>query len=153
SASYLAYVAIGMIVFTLLSSLATDGALVFISSSAMILQLRAPLSLYLYQMIWRNLLIFAHNITIYVLVVVFGHVELGWNALLALPGLFFIVLSGVWCGLALGTMSARFRDVPPIVVSVMQIAFFLTPIFWRPEAIPGRGWLVHLNPLYYLIEV
>src|SRR5215470_11870281 len=30
SASYLAYVAIGMIVFTLLSSLATDGALVFI---------------------------------------------------------------------------------------------------------------------------
>lgn len=153
NASYLSYVAIGMIVFTLISSLATDGALVFISSSAMILQLRAPLSLYLYQMIWRNLLIFAHNITIYVLVVVFGHVQLSWNVFLALPGLFFVVLTGVWCGLALGSMSARFRDVPPIVGSVMQIAFFLTPIFWMPEAIPGRGWLVHLNPLYYLVEV
>src|SRR3954452_23494338 len=50
--TYLPYVATGMIVFSLISSLATDGASLFISSSSLILQLRAPLSIYLYQMIW-----------------------------------------------------------------------------------------------------
>lgn len=63
TATYLPYVATGMIVFSLISSLTTDGSSLFISSSSLILQLRAPLSIYLYQMVWRNLLIFAHNIS------------------------------------------------------------------------------------------
>src|ERR1041384_6850600 len=49
---YLPYVAAGMIVFSLISSLATEGAVVFIGSSSLILQLKAPLSVYVYQMIW-----------------------------------------------------------------------------------------------------
>jgi len=151
--NYLVYVATGMIVFSLISTLASDGATVFISSAALILQLRAPLSIYLYQMIWRNLIIFGHNITIYLLLLLFAHVPIGWNVLLALAGLFFVLLSGLWFGLSLGTLSARFRDVPPIVGSIMQVAFFLTPVFWVPEAIPGRAWLVHLNPFYYLVEI
>src|SRR3954463_1752883 len=46
---YLPYVATGMIVFSLISSLATEGSTVFIGSSQLILQLRAPLSIYVYQ--------------------------------------------------------------------------------------------------------
>jgi ABC-type polysaccharide/polyol phosphate export permease len=115
--------------------------------------LRAPLSIYVYQMIWRNLLIFAHNITIYVVVLMFVKVPLGWNAFLAIPGLFLVIVNGVWVSLALGSLSARFRDVPPIVTSILQVAFFLTPIFWLPESIPDRQIFVHLNPFYYLIEI
>src|SRR5712671_4388071 len=150
---YLPYVATGMIVFSLISSLATEGATVFIGSSQLILQLRAPLSIYVYQMVWRNLIIFAHNVSIYVLVLLFVKVDLGWNFFLAFIGLFLVLLNGVWIGLILGTISARFRDVPPIVASVMQIVFFLTPIFWLPEAVSSRAWLVHLNPFYYMVEV
>ena len=42
----------------------------------------------------------------------------------------------------LGPLSARFRDVPPIMVSIMQLAFFLTPMFWRSEQMRGRRALV-----------
>jgi ABC-2 type transport system permease protein/lipopolysaccharide transport system permease protein len=150
---YLPYVATGMIVFSLISSLATEGSTVFIGSSTLILQLRAPLSIYVYQMVWRNLIIFAHNISIYVLVLLFVKVDLGWNFFLGFIGLFLVLLNGVWIGLILGTISARFRDVPPIVASVMQIIFFLTPIFWFPEAVTNRAWLVHLNPFYYMVEL
>jgi len=150
---YLPYVATGMIVFGLISSLATEGATVFIGSSQLILQLRAPLSIYVYQMVWRNLIIFAHNVSIYVLVLLFVKVDLGWNFFLAFIGLFLVLLNGAWLGLILGTLSARFRDIPPIVASVMQIVFFLTPIFWFPEAVTTRAWLVHLNPFYYMVEV
>jgi ABC-2 type transport system permease protein/lipopolysaccharide transport system permease protein len=150
---YLPYVATGMIVFSLISTLATEGSTVFIGSASLILQLRVPLSIYIYQMIWRNLLIFAHNISIYVIVLVFAKIDIGWNFFLSFVGLFLVVLNGVWIGVILGGLSARFRDVPPIVASIMQVAFFLTPIFWFPGSLPSRELFVHLNPLYYLIEV
>jgi ABC-2 type transport system permease protein/lipopolysaccharide transport system permease protein len=150
---YLAYVATGMIVFSLISSIAVEGSGVFIGSASLILQLRAPLSIYIYQMLWRNLLIFAHNISIYVVVLIFSKIDIGWNIFLAFVGLFLVLLNGVWVAVALGGLSARFRDVPPIVGSIMQVAFFLTPIFWTPGALPNRELFVHLNPFYYLVEI
>jgi ABC-2 type transport system permease protein len=153
TAGYLPYVATGMIVFSLISSLAIDGASVFIGSSSLILQLRAPLSIYVYQMVWRNLLIFAHNITIYVVVLAFVKIDLGWNFFLAFIGLFLLTLNGVSVSVTLGALSARFRDIPPIVSSILQVAFFMTPIFWLPSALPDRQLFIQLNPFYYLVEV
>lgn len=151
--TYLPYVSLGMIVFSLISSIASDGSSVFITSAQMILQIKAPLSVYIYQMLWRNILIFAHNMCIYILVLIFFKVEIGWNLLLSLFGLFLVITNGLWAGMLLGGLSARFRDVPPIVSSVMQVAFFLTPIFWTPGSLPNREIFVHMNPFYYLIEV
>jgi homopolymeric O-antigen transport system permease protein len=151
--SYLPYVAVGMIVFNLISTIATEGAAVFINAASLILQLRAPLSVHVYQMLWRNLLIFAHNIMIYVVMLPFVQVDVWWNLLLAPIGLILVLLMGVWVAITLGALSARFRDVPPIVGSLMQVAFFLTPIFWIPDALPNRAVFVHLNPFYYLVEI
>jgi len=151
--TYLPYVAVGMIVFNLISGIAQEGSLTFIASGRIILQTKAPLSVYVYQMLWRNLLIFAHNMCIYLVLLLFVKVNIGLASLLAIFGLFLILLNGVWVGIALGALSARFRDVPPIVASVMQIAFFLSPVFWTPEALKGREAFVQFNPFYYLLEV
>jgi ABC-2 type transport system permease protein/lipopolysaccharide transport system permease protein len=150
---YLVYLAAGVIVFNLISNILTEGTYVFISSSRAILQAKAPLSIYLYQMLWRNLLIFFHNITIQVILIVAFLVPVGFGVLLAFAGLFLVIVNSMWVALILGVLSARFRDVPPIVASLMQVAFFLTPIFWRPEHLPNRQAFVELNPFYYFIEV
>ena len=150
---YLPYVALGMVVFGLISSLATDGSTVFITSGPIILQVKAPLSIYLYQMIWRNILIFAHNIMIFVLIVVFVKSNLGWNSLLSVVGLALVVSNGFWVALIVGGLSARFRDVPPIVGSIIQMAFVLTPVFWTPGAVPNRDLFIQLNPFYYLLDI
>jgi len=151
--TYLPYVATGIIIFGLIQTMFNDGANVFISASSHILQLKAPLSVYIYQMVWRNLLTFFHNITIYVVVVLFTEVHLGWNLVLAALGMLLVMLSGVSIAMMLGTLSARFRDVPPIVASLLQVAFFMTPVFWLPNAIPGRQSFIDLNPFYYLLEI
>ena len=152
-AEYLPYVAVGIIVFSLISSIIVESTSVFIASSRIILQTKAPLSIYIYQMLWRNVLIFAHNMCIYLVLIFFFDFKLGPVTLLAVPGLLFVVLIGVWAGVVLGGLSARFRDVPPIVASIMQIAFFLTPVFWTPGSLKGREVFIHLNPFYYLLEV
>ena len=62
-------------------------------------------------------------------------------------------LSNLALTLLLGAFCARFRDVGPIVGSIMQIAFFLTPIIWQTDQIGlNARWLV-LNPFYTLLVV
>ena len=57
------------------------------------------------------------------------------------------MLTAVWVGLLLGTLCARFRDLPQIIANLVQIAFFVTPVIYRPDAVSGRLWAVtHLNP-------
>jgi homopolymeric O-antigen transport system permease protein len=150
---YLVYLAAGIIVFNLISNVLTDGTQVFIASTRAILQAKAPLSIYVYQIIWRNILIFFHNIWIQVILILVFRVDVGFAVLLAFAGLFLLIVNSTWVALILGVLSARFRDVPPIVASLMQVAFFLTPIFWKPEHLPNREAFVELNPFYYFIEV
>lgn len=150
---YLPYVAVGIIVFNLITSIVTEGTYVFISSSRIILQTRAPLSIYVYQMLWRSILIFGHNMVIYLILLPFFDFKLGFVTLLAVPALFLIVVTGFGVGIILGGLSARFRDVPPIVASVMQVAFFLTPVFWTSTSLKGREVFVYFNPFYYALDV
>ena len=55
--------------------------------------------------------------------------------------------------LLLGTFCARFRDIQPIVNSVLQIAFFVTPVIWKPEQLGPRAVWLPLNPFYDMLEI
>jgi lipopolysaccharide transport system permease protein len=55
--------------------------------------------------------------------------------------------------MVLGAICARFRDVAPISTSIMQIAFFLTPVIWQPQQLgPGAMYLV-FNPFFVLLQI
>jgi ABC-2 type transport system permease protein/lipopolysaccharide transport system permease protein len=146
-------VATGLIVFGLISSLITDASTVFIAGARAILQVKAPISVYLYQMVWRNLIIFGHNMVIYLVVVLAFRFNPGWVVLISIVGMVLIATLGIWTGIVLGALSARFRDVPPIIGTIVQVVFFLTPIFWRPEQLPDRALFVELNPFFHLVEI
>lgn len=150
---YLPYVAAGFIVWGLVSAMVLDATVTFTSNDGVIRQLQAPLSLYAFKMVWVNLVIFLHNILIYLIVALWFSINPGATLLMALPGLAILAINGLWLGLALGLISARFRDVPQIMASIIQVMFFLTPIIWRPDMLPGRTFLVDGNPFYHLIEI
>jgi len=73
--------------------------------------------------------------------------------LLVLPALLVLLLNGFWIALMLGLLSARFRDIPLVVASVVQVLFFITPIIWKPDMLPGRAPMLDLNPFHHLIEI
>jgi ABC-type polysaccharide/polyol phosphate export permease len=54
--------------------------------------------------------------------------------------------------LLLGLIGARFRDMPLVVATAMQVLMFMTPVFWRPEQLTSREYVLHGNPFYYLID-
>ena len=152
-AVYVPHLALGFIVWALISGVITDGCGVFINAERIIKQVGLPLSVHVYRLLWRNLLILFHNAAVFVVVAAIFGVWPGWSGLLALPGLLLLCLNGLWAVLLFGIVSARFRDVPPIVASIVRICFFVTPIIWMPELVPQRAMVLEFNPFYHLVEV
>ena len=150
---YLPYLTAGFVVWGLIAGLVNDGARAFIDSEGLIRQLSAPLSVYVYRTVWTGLLTFLHNIVVFIIVALIFLRWPGWPISLLIPALFLLLLNGAWIGLFLGVVSARFRDIPQIVASIVQVMFFITPILWTSDMLPDRAIFLQLNPFYHFVEI
>lgn len=150
---YLPFLALGFILWSMIGGVVNDACTVFSSAASTIKQVRMPLSVHVFQFMWKHIITFLHNITIFVVLAVIFRIWPGINGLLFIPAFLILVLNGLSSALILGTISARFRDIPPIVASVTQICFFLTPIIWSPSSLPDRAVFLTFNPFYHLIEI
>ena len=153
NANYVPYLTLGFVIWGFISSLVNDGCTVFIRAQGIIKDVDMPLSLHVYRIAWRNLIILCHNGIVFVVVAIFFSVWPSWVGLVALPGLALLCATGMWVGMFLGMVSARFRDIPPIVGSVMRISFFVTPILWMPDMWPHRAGFLDFNPFFHFLEV
>ena len=78
---------------------------------------------------------------------------LAWTMLL-LP-LVLIPLILLSCGLSFlaASLSVFFRDIQHLIVVIIQILFFMTPIFYPIQAIPEQyRWVMRINPLASIVE-
>lgn len=154
ASEYIPYLTIGFIALNLLSSLITEGTQSFVSNSAAIKEIPVPISIYIFRVKWRNIIIFGHNIIIYFFLLLLYQTSFFPAVLLSLPALALFLLNGMWIGLLFGLINARFRDFSQLINNGMRLMFFLTPIIWYSELATGvRGVFVYLNPLYYFIEI
>jgi lipopolysaccharide transport system permease protein len=150
---YLPYLATGLVCWGFITHVLQDGCQIYISMAGFIRQIHVPMSVYLFQMMWRNLVIFAHNFVICLIVLPLCGVGPTWNTWLALPGFALLVINCAWIALALGVLSARYRDVPQIMLNLLYLLFFLTPVIWSSDRLTGYEQLVQLNPLHHLLEL
>jgi ABC-type polysaccharide/polyol phosphate export permease len=151
--NYLPFICLGLVFWEFISKCITEGELAFLELEGLIKQIRLPLTTHIARYVWRNIIILGHNSAIYVLVALFFGVNPGWNGFLVVPGFLLVVLNLTWVTLALAICCARFRDVPMIVTTVVQMLFFVTPVFWDPKIMPTRTVLVHGNPFYHMLVV
>jgi ABC-2 type transport system permease protein/lipopolysaccharide transport system permease protein len=147
------HVCVGLLIWNFISSFITEGGTLFIGAESYIKQVRLPYFCYVYRSAWSKLIILAHNSVIYLGVLLYFHIWPGAVALLAIPALMIVLLNGALATLFIGMVSARFRDVPQLVNSIVQIVFFITPIFWKPELLKGRTFVADFNPFFHLLEV
>jgi ABC-type polysaccharide/polyol phosphate export permease len=150
---YLPYLAIGFTTWAFISATITDCCGAFIAAADTMKQLRLPRMAVLFQVTWRNVIVFAHNLPIYIVVLILLGPSMTPVMALAIPGFILVVLNLVWIGLVLAILCARFRDIVPIIQSVLQIAFFLTPVMWDHRNQRVDPLYVALNPFASYIEL
>lgn len=150
---YLPFLAVGLVIWQYLASVINEGCTAFIGAGGLIQQIRLPLTVHVCRIVWRNFVILLHSLPVVVVMLMMFHRPLGIECLLLPLGLLLILLHGVWIGLSLGILCARFRDISPIVSNFVQVIFFFTPVMWMPEILKDRGWVAYYNPFYHLIEI
>lgn len=152
--SYLPFLAAGMLTWTLVASIITEGCTAFVAGESLIKQLRFSYTILACSIVWRNVIVFLHNLIIYAAIVLYGGVPVTWSTLLVVPGLFFVCASGVWVAILLGMFCARFRDVQQVIVSLLQVSMFVTPIFWNSDQLgPKFASVVNYNVLFHYVDV
>jgi ABC-type polysaccharide/polyol phosphate export permease len=153
-AQYLPYLGTSFVIWGLLSSVILESCSVFIAAEGYLRQVPMPKSIYVHRMLVRNVVTFLHNLVIIPPLYLFFHVPVSATQLLALAGILVLLLNGMWVGLFLGTLCARFRDMPQIMVSLVQIAFYLTPVMYRRVQLPAK-WqgLFALNPFQSFLDI
>jgi ABC-type polysaccharide/polyol phosphate export permease len=145
------YVGLGYIGFQLISTGVTAGSNTFVAAGNQMTTSGRPYSTYVARANASVVIDFLHDVVVIVLLALLFAIPFsllwGWSVVAVV----LIVLSSVGVGLWLGPLVARFRDIGPLVSSVMRIMFFLTPVFWSVDQVEAneRAWLAWLNPFTY----
>ena len=95
-ADYFSYLAIGLVVWMLISNLITESCQVFIGAEGFLKQTKLPYTIHILRLVWRNLIIFAHNLIIVAVVLLFYRPEWSWHIWLMPLGILVIALNGIW---------------------------------------------------------
>ena len=149
---FIPYLAMGIITWGLISGVILDGAGAFVEAENLVRSVKLPYTVHILRVLQRNLVIFAHNLLAFVPFMLYLDIWPSWRWLLALPGVVFILLAALPTAFLLGTLSARYRDLQQMIASIVQLAFFMTPIFWKAELLKDRAYFADYNPFQMLLE-
>jgi ABC-type polysaccharide/polyol phosphate export permease len=152
---FVPYVTIGIILWNFLVGVVTEGCMCFVSAEALIKQLSIPIEVHVLRVVWRNIIILGHNLLILPIVLLLTGSEFGWSGLNSIIGIFLFLINVTWFVALLGVLCTRYRDLPQIISSLLQILFYVTPIMWMPQLFSSNKYLalLELNPLLHLIQI
>ncbi len=150
---YVPYLALSLVLWNFLSVLVTDSCYAYTLAEGMIRTMRMPYSLYAARIVVRNVLVLAHNIVVVIAVDLVLWRWPGPVAVLALPAMVLWLADALAVAVLLGALCARFRDIPPIATSVLQMAFMVSAVIFRPELLGDQRWLLAFNPFFTVLDV
>jgi lipopolysaccharide transport system permease protein len=152
---FLPYLCAGVIVWSFISTTLSEGCSSFSGSEGIILQVRMPLYIHVMRVLWRNIIILAHNIVIFpIIALIMGH-GININILWSPFGFLLVSLNLAWMVLVLGIICARFRDMMQVMTNILQVLFYATPIMWMVKILPDHATKIFIewNPFYHFIEL
>ncbi|MFT4059841.1 MAG: ABC transporter permease [Legionella sp.] len=152
-AEFLPYLAIGQTIYQFFSTVILDSTGIFVNDSRLYINQYLPFLTSTMSSIYRNIVIFLHNIPIIFIVLLWFHMPIHFslNALLCLPLVFLFLISSSY---VIACVCTRYRDLVQIVQSLMSITFLITPIVWQMSSIPEvfRPYFF-INPFTAFLEI
>ncbi|MEN9502924.1 MAG: hypothetical protein RI964_2209 [Pseudomonadota bacterium] len=152
--TFLPSIATGLITWQFISISISESCDIFIAHAFIIRNVKMPLFFFTSRLIARHLINLMHNTPIIIGVMLYYHLPFNQITLLSLLGIVLVTLNLAWLTFVIGIASARYRDISYAITSFMPILFFLTPIIFRPDHIPGvLRAVADYNPLAHFVSI
>ena len=149
---YIPFVAAGIVFFGAITGMINEGCETFVQAAGMLSQTSLPMFTFVWRTVFRNLINLAHNFVIILGVLIYFGYWRTMNLPVAALGFVLLIVNAAWLGMLVAIASARFRDVPQIVISVMQFAMFMTPVFWQAGRLGRAHAILTYNPFYHMLQ-
>jgi ABC-type polysaccharide/polyol phosphate export permease len=151
---YIPFLTVNFVVWTFIAGTINDACSAFTQAEKYLRQERLPKTVFIMRIVLRNLLILGHNALLIPAVMVLFGATVTWAIVLALPGLALLTLNLLLGSFLLAVICTRFRDMPQIVATLVQMAFFVSPVMWHRGQLQALPAVIDYNPFaHHLIIV
>ncbi|TPI60397.1 ABC transporter permease [Mesorhizobium sp. B3-1-3] len=144
---------VSLITWQFISGTITEASGVFQRNSGTLTSIYAPRFSFSSELLLRQLVTLGHNAIVIAVVWIVIPYHWSWTMLLALPALLLVVGNLLALAQVIGFVGARYRDVEPLVVAVMPMLFFLTPVLYESKQLGPLREVMLFNPLAHWISV
>lgn len=151
-ADYMPFFTTGFLFWSFISSSINESTDLFKAHSSFIKQIKLPYNLYIFKFLAKNTVVLAHHFVVYFIVIAFFKLNPGWTVLFVIPATLLLILNLYWICLLVALVSARYRDMTPVINSCVQLLFFITPISWMPKLLDESSLVIKYNPFVYFLE-
>lgn len=146
------YLAATLVIWNFIMGVLSESTAMFQGASSIMQQVAMPKLIHLFRIVWRHIIIMAHNFLVFVGVAVIFKVNFLFGIPEMLLGLVLVVINVSWLGLIIGLLSARYRDMPQIVTNMLTLITIMTPIYWMPEALGRDNAFTMFNIFNHWLE-
>lgn len=152
---YVPHLASGLVIWAFLRDMLVDGASCYIASQGLIRQLPLSKLTFPIQVATKNLILLAHNFGLVLIASAAVGANINFTLLLFPIGVALSSAILLCLIVPIATFAARFRDLPPIISSIVGVSFYVSPVLWKPESLQPEvaHFLLGLNPLYHLLQI
>ena len=153
--SYLTYLGVGYILWLFISDSLNTGCTALIKAKNFMLQREVPVSTFSFRLIYREFLTTLHHLILLPPIFIWANQWPGFeNIAISIIGFTIVIFTTFWAILFLSIVSLRYRDIQPVVTSLVRMAFFATPIIWIERDLgPFGNWVTLFNPFGYFLKV
>jgi len=146
-------ITVGFLVWIFISTSIVEGSNSLISQEIIIKNIALPFSFFPLLCLCRQIINFCHSLLIIIVLYIFYPPDEYINLLWFIPALILTLTTMFLVMFLLSVLSARFRDIPPLISAIMPMLFFLSPVLFRIQQAESLSWLMWLNPLTYVITL
>jgi ABC-type polysaccharide/polyol phosphate export permease len=153
---FVAYLALGWTVFTVMSSVTMQSTRVLFSARSFIMDGRMRLTDFVLRSMAKAVFHFLMAMPMTIIAVAIYPNLQALGALTIVPAAALILINTFTAGVVFSLLGARFPDFHEVVSNVFRLMFLATPIIWQASHVSlhsPRGLLMVVNPFYHLIAV
>jgi ABC-type polysaccharide/polyol phosphate export permease len=150
--TFIPTIAIGMIVWQLIAAALTEASTNFIKNSTTILNIQLPTLFFSLQITFKLFINLVHSFLILFFILFLFPENLNKYSWLSIIGFIFLFINTILYSQIIGYLGARYRDVEPLIIAVMPILFFMTPVVFRSKNFENIAYFMKLNPISYFID-
>jgi len=148
------FIGVSLIMWNYLSQVLIECTSIFATQGNLYRNQKMNFSVSIYSVIYKHTIILAHSLVIIVVLVVALDVPVNWHLLQIVPAFGLTWIAMVWFGYVIAMICVRYRDIVQVITTWLTIIFFITPVMWKPDFLPGEYHLIiELNPLAQFLEI